>query len=277
MVLFGISGESTRMKDANLTYQQIADEMQSMGLTCFEYPFTYGTNITKDKCIEIGKIFKSCGISLSVHAPYYINLASPNEEQVQKSFVYIYESMRKAKLMGADRVVVHPGSLTKQDREVAFQNTLKNLETFVNQIEGDENVSGVFICPETMGKHGQIGTVDEVYTLCKLSDKIIPTLDFGHINAYGGGSIKSITDYYEILDKFTSIKNNIHIHFSRIEYGPKGELKHLTFDTDTQNFGPDQTQFANALKKYNANIRVISESSGCQDREAKIMLDIFKK
>ena len=177
MVLFGISGVSTRMKDANLTYQQIADEMQSIGLTCFEYPFTYGTNITEDKCIEIGKIFKSCGISLSVHAPYYINLASPNEEQVQKSFVYIYESMRKAKLMGADRVVVHPGSLTKQDREVAFQNTLKNLETFVNQIEGDENVSGVFICPETMGKHGQIGTVDEVYTLCKLSDKIIPTLD----------------------------------------------------------------------------------------------------
>lgn len=277
MVLFGTSGVSTRMKDSKLTYQQIAEEMQSVGLTCFEYPFTYGTNITEEKCIEIGKIFKSCGISLSVHAPYYINLASPNEEQVQKSFGFIYESMRKAKLMGADRVVVHPGSLTKQDREVAFLNTLKNLERYVNQIEGDEEVNGVFICPETMGKHGQIGTVDEIYKLCELSSIIIPTLDFGHINAFGGGCLKTIADYNEILDKFTSIKKDIHIHFSRIEYGSKGELKHLTFDTDTQNFGPDQTHFVNSLKKYNANIRVISESNGCQDTEAKIMLDIFKK
>ena len=276
MVVFSTSGVSNLMKEQKLSYEQIADKMQNMGLMCFEYPFTYGTNISEEKCIEIGKIFASHNILLSVHAPYYINLASPNEEQIMKSFGYIYESMRKAKLMGADRVVVHPGCLTQQNRADAFCNVYNNLKEFVQRIEGDSEVEGVFICPETMGKHGQIGSVEEIYSLCEISKRIIPTLDFGHINSFGGGSIKSEDDYCKLLDKFTAIKNDIHIHFSRIQYGAKGELKHLTFKTDIQNFGPDQTQFARSLKRYNQNIRVISESNGDQDEEAKIMLDIFK-
>lgn len=277
MVLFGTSGVSDKMKEEKLTYTEIAEKTKSLGLSCFEYPFTYGTNISEEKCMEIGQIFRDAEIKLSVHAPYYINLASPNEEQILKSFGYIYESMRKAKIMGADRVVFHPGSLTGQTREVAFSNVYNNTKAFVEKNKGDPLVSGVYICPETMGKHGQIGTSDEIQKLCEIDEIVIPTLDFGHINAFTGGELNSVDKFCEIFDKFAKTKNEIHIHFSRIEYGKKGEIKHLTFDTDPNNFGPEQEIFVEALKKYNQNIRVICESSGTQAEDSKIMLDIFKK
>lgn len=277
MVSFGTSGVSDKMKEEKLTYTEIAERIKNLGLDCFEYPFTYGTNISEEKCVEIGRIFREAGIKLSVHAPYYINLASPNEEQILKSFGYIYESMRKAKIMGADRVVFHPGSLTGQTREVAFLNVYNNTKAFVEKIKGDPLVSGVYICPETMGKHGQIGTSEEIQKLCEIDEIVIPTIDFGHINAFTGGKLNSKEEFCKILDMFTKTKNEVHIHFSRIEYGAKGEIKHLTFDNDPNNFGPEQEIFVDALKNYGQNIRVICESSGTQVEDAKIMLDIFKK
>ena len=278
MIDFGISGVPDSMRDRKMTYSEIAEELKTLGLYAFEYPLTYGTNISDDKCREIGEFFHLSEIKLSVHAPYYINLASSDEEAVQKSFGHIYNSMKRAKSMGADRVVFHPGSLTKQTRAVAFNNVVENLKKFMEIINGDESVDGILICPETMGKHGQIGTPEEIYALCKISDRIIPTLDFGHINAFRGGDLVSIEKFKEIIEMFVGDleKKEIHIHFSRIEYGVKGEKKHLTFETDP-GFGPDENLMINALKSFNANFRIISESAGTQDVDAKIMLNYYKK
>ena len=278
MISFGTSGVSEIMKAQNLNYSQIAEKLVELGLDCFEYPLTYGTNISEDKCKEIGEAFLTKKIKLSVHAPYYINLASSDEEAILKSFGHIYNSMRRAKSMGADRVVFHPGSLTKHTREVAFANVLANLKKFIETIDGDEAVSDILICPETMGKHGQIGTPDEVVKMCEISDRIIPTIDFGHINAFTGGGLTSTESFENIIEKFAIglCKKEIHIHFSRIEYGAKGEIKHLTFESDP-GFGPDERLLIKSLGKFNANIRIISESAGTQDIDAKIMLDYYKK
>lgn len=278
MIDFGTSGVSDNFKAQNLSYNEIAKELNILGLNCFEYPLTYGTNISDEKCKEIGSAFSEYGIKLSVHAPYYINLASSDEEAVIKSFGHIYNSMKRAKSLGADRVVFHPGSLTKQTREVAYQNCLNNLKRFVESISDDESVEGVLLCPETMGKHGQIGTVDEVVEMCKISDRLIPTIDFGHINAFTTGGVVSEESYKNIVDKFVYDlgKKEIHIHFSKIEYGAKGEIKHLTFDSDP-GYGPNEKFMVDCLKKYDANFRIVSESAGTQDVDAKIMLDYYKK
>ena len=277
MIEFGTSGVADGMRDLK-SYHEIANALSNQGLTCFEYPLTYGTNISDEKCEEIGKAFKEVGIKLSVHAPYYINFASPEEESVRKTFSYLYNSMRKAKRMGADRVVFHPGSLTKQDRGVAVSNVLKNLKSFVEEIKDDEEVSGVLICPETMGKHGQIGTPEEVAEMCKISSIMIPTIDFGHINAFTNGNLKDIQSFEDVIKLFVEdlMIDEIHIHFSKIEYGAKGEIKHLTFETDP-GFGPSEKFMVEALQKYDANYRIISESAGTQDIDAKIMLDYYKK
>ncbi len=278
-IRFGTAGMSDKMREDKLSYIQVSELLTKNGLLCYEYPFTHGTNITEEKCVELGEIFKVHNVSLSVHAPYFINLATNDDEKKEKTFGYLYNSMRKAKIMGADRVVFHPGSLTGQSREMAFANTLNNFKEFLQRIKDVEEVSGVFLCPETMGKHGQIGTVEEIAKLCELADIVIPTLDFGHINSFNGGSLKTEQSFHEILDVFIKSQNKkeIHVHFSKIEYGAKGEIKHLCFNSDFKNFGPDYKIFVDSLKKYDVNIRVVCESAGMQDTDAKIMLDYFKK
>ena len=117
-----------------------------------------------------------------------------------------------------------------------------------------------------------------VVEMCKISQRLIPTIDFGHINAFTGGGLISKESFSNIIEKFVVElgKKEIHIHFSKIEYGGKGEIKHLTFETDP-GFGPDERFMIQALVDYDANFRVVSESAGTQDIDSKIMLDYYKK
>ena len=217
------------------------------------------------------------GFKMSVHAPYYINFASSDEAKLQNTFGYLMDSVLKAREIGADRVIFHPGSLTGQSREVALENTLKNLKRFIGLMD-ERGINDVYICPETMGKHGQVGTWEEVAKMCELDDRIIPCIDFGHINAFTLGMLDNVDKFKEILNKFVIElnKKEIHIHFSRIEFTPKGEKKHLTLDDESE-FGPDYKLMIDAMSEFNANFRVISESQGTQSRDANKMLKYLKK
>ncbi|MBQ7579225.1 MAG: TIM barrel protein [Clostridia bacterium] len=267
MIDFGPSGRCEMMEENGLDIMKVPAFLHEKGLMAFEYPLTYGINISREKAKQIGDEFKKYNIKLSVHAPYYINLASPTEEGAEKSFGYIISSIVIMKAMGADRLVFHPGSLTKQTREVAFLNTLKRLKELVLRLKEDNLLDGIFLCPETMGKHGQIGTYEEVLEMCKIDEHIIPTLDFGHINAFTLGGIKTSADYEKILNAYIlglgERGHNIHSHFSRIKYGDKGEICHLNFDSEEE-FGPDYKELAKALKNCKTEGRIISESRGHQ-------------
>lgn len=277
MINFGPSGRSDEENEKKLSAIDFAKKLFENGLTTCEYPLTYGTNISDEKAKEIGDAFKTYNISLSVHAPYYINFATQDENKLMASIGYLMESVKKAVVMGADRVVFHTGSLVGQTREDALKNTIKGVKLFLDELD-KQNIKGVYICPETMGKHGQLGTPEEVASLCELDERIIPTIDFGHINAYTLGELRTEEQYAKILKLFIEElkKNEIHIHFSRIEYSSKGEKKHLNFSSDAE-YGPDYKIFLKALSKYKEkNIRVISESAGEQTKDSKIMLQYYK-
>ncbi len=279
MIDFGPAGMSNDACMQKLTLEEYLDNITSLGLTSYEYPLTYGTNISDNSAKKIGELFANKKIKASVHAPYYINFSSSEPEKIEASINYLLSSIRKAKLMGADRVVFHPGSLTKQTREVALNNCINNLKLFLERLEKDEDLKGIYVCPETMGKHGQIGSWREVLLMCKLSDRFIPTIDFGHINAFTGGTLNTKEKFTEIINAFVECgKTAIHIHFSQIEYGEKGELKHLTFQ-DGSKFGPSYINFLDGIKPFKdtVDIRVISESAGTQEKDSKIMLDYYKK
>ncbi len=139
---------------------------------------------------------------------------------------------------------------------------------------------GMYICPETMGKTMQIGTFKEIIDLCTISDKLIPTFDFGHINALTQGSLKTEADFQEIIDySFEKLgeyrTKNAHVHFSKIEYGPKGEIKHLTFADNV--YGPEFEPFAKVLVKNDLSCHIICESDGTMAEDSKIMKDIYLK
>lgn len=277
MIKFGPSGRSDEDNEKKLSTEDFAKKLYDNGLTTCEYPLTYGTNISDERAKEIGDAFKAYNISLSVHAPYYINFATQDLTKLGATINYLLESVKKAKVMGSDRVVFHTGSLVGQTREEALKNTINGVKMFLEEMD-KLGIEDIYICPETMGKHGQLGTPEEVAEICKLDDRIIPTIDFGHINAYTLGELKTKEHFENILDLFINKlnKNEIHIHFSRIEFTNKGEKKHLNFSSDSE-FGPDYKLFIEALSKYkDKNIRVISESAGEQTKDSKIMLQYYK-
>ncbi len=168
--------------------------LTKMGLDAFEYQCGRGVNIGEEKARELGTIAADKGITLSLHAPYYISMSSVEEEKRIKSIDYILASARAVNAMGGNRIVVHTGSCSKISREVALElasDTMKMALTALDQ----NGLSHIHICPETMGKVNQLGTLDEVLALCKLDERLIPCIDFGHLNARDLGYFKTKEDY----------------------------------------------------------------------------------
>ena len=277
MVLFGPAGSDDEMSAKKIKSIQIPEYLKNKGLDAFEYPFTRGVNLSKETATLLRDEFQKNNIALSVHAPYFINLGQVDPVKVQNSFSYLLASVERARDLGADRVVFHPASLTSQTREVAFSNTYENTKMLVDLVK-ENGYDDIFLCPETMGKHGQIGTYEEIAKLCEIDPIIIPTLDFGHINSFTTGGLNSVEKFEEILDLFVNKlgRKEIHIHFSPIEYGAKGELKHLTIETDP-GFGPDFKLMIDALRKFDANFRIISESRGMQVSDSIIIKKYYEK
>lgn len=278
MIRFGPSGNSKGFYESGLkSTVDAAKWVRGQGLSAFEYSFGRGINMTDPTAAAIGKTMAEYDVQISVHAPYYINLANPEEEMAQKSYSYILNSLRKVKVMGGKRCVIHAGTQSKMEREEAVALIAKRLEIVLAMIE-NEGLDDMILCPETMGKFRQIGTVEEIVELCKIHPMLIPCLDFGHINSYTQGALKTADDYRKVIDYVykhlgEEKAGNIHIHFSKIRYGAAGEINHLDF-TDTQ-YGPEFDGLAVVLKEYNMTPVVICESAEIMAEDALIMKQIF--
>ncbi len=279
MIKFGPSGFCDKFLENHSHSEEIPDWLTENKLNAFEYPFNNGIRLGDEKARKLKTLFDNANIEVSVHGPYYINLANESDEMGDKSLQYIIDSLKKMQLLGAKKLVIHAGSLMKNSREKAMELIMKRLEKLKKLLD-ENNIHDMFVCPETMGKHGQVGTVEEVAKMCALDERFIPTLDFGHINAYNGGSLKTEDDFKNVfltLKKYMGERfRNVHIHFSKIMYGEKGEIKHLDFENDTEHYGPDFEPLAKVLKELDINASIICESRGCQTKDAIAMKKIFE-
>jgi len=244
--------------------------MSEKGLDAFEYQCGRGVNVSEDTARQLKIEADKYNVTLSLHAPYYISLSSIEKEKRDKSINYILDSAKAADFMGADRIIVHSGSCSKISREEALElacDTLKRAQKAIDEI----GLGHVHICPETMGKINQLGTLSEVLELCKIDDRMIPCIDFGHLNARTLGSINSEEDYKVILDEIENALGYdrlklFHSHFSKIEFTGGGEKQHLTFEDDK--FGPDFEPLLNQVIKRGLSPRFICESAGTQSDDA---------
>ncbi len=276
---FGPAGTSDSFKQMGYKSSlQVPEYIEKMGLDCFEYQCGRGVNIGLEKAEELGKLASEKGITLSLHAPYYISMSSVEEEKRLNSVNYILASARAVNAMGGDRIIVHTGSCGKISREEALELAKDTMKLAINALDS-EGLSNIHICPETMGKVNQLGTLYEVLELCKLDERLIPCIDFGHLNARDLGILKTREDFENI---FLSIKDalgtdrlrSFHSHFSKIEYTTGGEKRHLTFE-DTV-FGPDFEPVMDLTVKYGCSPIFICESAGTQAEDAKRMKDYYK-
>lgn len=280
MIKFGPSGNSLRFYEEGFKSSVDAPRwLAEQGLDLYEYSFGKGINISDTKANEIGAKARECGVEISVHAPYYVNLANPSDEMAEKSFGYILNSCKKVREFYGNRVVFHPSTMGKMTRTDAVELTQKRMEILARLII-DNRMDDCLFCPETMGKINQIGDEYEVVSFCKTADFFVPTIDFGHLNARTQGSLKTEEDFDRIV---TLIINKLgferadkmHIHFSKIEYAKGGEVRHLTF-ADTV-FGPEFEPLARVLKKHKLSPHVICESNGTQADDALEMKRLYEQ
>ena len=234
--------------------------------------------MTEDKAISIGEAFAAEDIEISAHAPYFINFANPDDEMAAKSYNYVLDTARACKLMGGKRIVFHPAAQGKASREEAVSLTEKRLHILREYIELN-GFGDMMFCPETMGKMAQIGTVEEIVRFCKIDPVFTPCVDFGHINAREQGSLNTVEDYksrlaYMIDELGFERMKHFHVHFSKIMYSAKGEVKHLTFADEI--YGPNFEPLAIALKDLRLEPYIVSESDGTQVEDAAAMKAIYQ-
>ena len=278
MIKFGPSGNSLSFYDEGFSSStDSAIWTKNKGLDCFEYSFGRGVNLSSSTAGKIGKAFFDAGVEISVHAPYFINFANPDDEMAEKSFGYVISSAKASLFMGANRIVFHPASQGKALREDAVNLTEKRLYK-LRDIIYESGLNNFIYCPETMGKLGQIGTIEEITRFCKIDDIFTPCVDFGHVNARENGSLKTKNDYLDrlkfMIDELGYEKmSRLHIHFSKIEYTKKGEVKHLTFADDI--YGPDFEPLADALVSLKLEPFIVCESAGTQAEDALEMKNIY--
>lgn len=278
MIKFGPSGNSESFYAEGFSHtEEAAEFVKNRGLDCFEYSFGRGVRMTEAKAVSIGEAFSAAGIEISAHAPYFINFANPDDEMAAKSYGYVLDTAKALKAMGGKRVVFHPAAQGKASREEAVALTEKRLEILREYIYLND-MQDMLFCPETMGKLAQIGTVEEIVRFCKIDPVFVPCVDFGHINAREQGSLKTVDDYksrlsYMIDELGMEKMQKLHVHFSKIMYSAKGEIKHLTFEDEI--YGPNFYPLAVALKDLGLNPYIVSESAGKQVEEAEEMKRIY--
>ena len=279
MIRFGPAGNSNSFyaqghKRTTEAFAWIAP----MGLNAFEYSFGRGVQLSQATAEAIGEAAAEKNVQLSVHAPYYINLATEDTDKAAGNIRYLMQSARAARWMGAKRVIFHPGS----PGALAYADALTRVKAalLVAAEALGSLLDDVALCPETMGRPKQIGSLEDTIELCRLDSRFIPTLDFAHLHARGKGAINSEQDYVDILDKLETglgqeRAKGFHIHFAHVQYTAAGEKMHRTFADE--GFGPDFRPLARQLVRRGMEPVIICESQGTMAEDAAEMKRIYQE
>ena len=277
--IFGPAGNAE-----NFPYKSSADApkwLKEIGLDCYEYQCGKGVHVGEESARKIGLAAKENGIVLSLHAPYFINLANPDPEALQKTIGYITGACLAADWMGARRVVIHSGALMKRTRREAQDTALRSLREVIAACDS-AGFGHIILCPETMGKINQLGDLDEVLELCTVDERLLPCVDFGPLYARSLGADDGADAMERMLDRMEELlgpdrASRFHSHFSHIEFTLNGGEKcHRTF-ADDGGYGPDWTPLAQAVARRGWSPTFICESAGTQAEDALTMKKIYQE
>ena len=278
--IFGPAGNAESFSAVHKSSLAAPRWIADLGLDCYEYQCGKGVHVGEETARKVGENARAAGISLSLHAPYFINLANPDREALEKTIGYITGACRVADWMGAGRVVIHSGALMKRTRRQALDTAMASLREVLAACDG-QGFSHIALCPETMGKINQLGDLDEVLALCTLDGRLVPCIDFGHLYARSLGAEDGAEAFARMLDRVEAALGReraarFHSHFSHIEFTPNGGEKcHRTFGNDG-GYGPDWAPLAAQVARRGWSPTFICESAGTQAEDALEMKRVYQ-
>ncbi len=275
---FGPAGFPPAFKRLKWPIDEISRYLHEEGLDAFEYQavrWGLKPQIKRENAEKLGFAAEKYDVWLSMHGSYFINLCG-DEETIEKSKRRLIACVTAANWMNAHIVVFHPGFYGKREPEDALRTCIKAMEEVVEEINS-LGISRVALGPETTGKKSQLGSLDEILTLCEEVENTLPTIDWAHIHAREDGKLKGEDDFRRVLDEIekrlgAKAMRNLHCHYSRIEFTSKGEKRHHTMDEEE--YGPSFEPLASLIVELDMKPVIISESP-ILDVDSKKMRDIF--
>ena len=269
-LLFGTGGipRSTKGQSSISGIERIRE----LSLDCMELEFVQGVRMGEKGAQNVLEASLKENVALSVHAPYYINLNSYDEEKLKASLERIYQAARIGSLCGAGSIVFHAAFYQKDNNQKVYENVSIALRKLTGQLR-DEGIPAV-LRPETMGKPTQFGTLEEVLALSAEIEGVMPCLDFCHMHAREGKE-NSYSEFTEILSRVEETLgkegiSNLHMHVSGVEYGRNGEKKHLSLRDSDFNY----PELMKVLKEFRTRGRVILESP-VLEQDALMLREIY--
>ena len=245
---------------------QILDEMNLDGL---ELEFVRGVRISDKSREAVGTTDKV----ITAHAPFYVNLNAREEEKVEASVQRIIETADVTNSLGGYSITFHAGFYLGQDAELVYNNIKSQLKIITDTLAESNNK--IWIRPETTGKATQWGDLEEIVRLSKEFETVLPCVDFSHLHARYNGISNTYDEICAIFDKIGTelgdyALENFHAHIAGIEYGAKGEKKHLNLEESDFNY----KDLLKAFKKFDVKGAVICESPNIED-DAKLLKDYY--
>ena len=270
-LLFGPAGIPNASKDRS-TVGGIRT-VKELGLDAMEVQFVRGVKMGEETAKKVGEVSRELKVVLSVHAPYYINLNAENEKKREDSIKRLKDSAKISSLFFARDIIFHPGYYLKSSKKAAYErvkNSVMKVLEFITQNDLD-----IILRPETTGKPTQFGELDEILNLCSELDRVLPCIDFSHIHARYR-AYNSYDEFCQILEKVEGLGKealkNMHIHVSGIEYGLKGEKKHLNLDESDFRY----LDLLKALVDFKVKGVVICESPNLEEDALKLKKEYLK-
>ena len=269
-LLFGPAGIPLSAKERST--ESGIHRVDELGLGCMELEFVRGVKMNEGLASAVGELSRERGISLSVHAPYFINLNAQEPDKVSASQERFLHTARIACLCGARSVVFHAAYYLNDLPNKVYDTVKRQLQQIISKLESYSN--RVLIRPETTGKASQFGTLDEIIKLSSEVTGVAPCIDFAHWHARTG-KFNSYVEFTAILEQIENklgrvALDNMHIHASGIAYGKKGEIKHLNMKESDFNY----IDLIKSLKDYRVKGLLISESPNLEE-DALLLQEIY--
>lgn len=271
-LLFGTAGipiqSKRRGSDSGI------EMIQQLGLDCMELEFVRGVHMGIAKAEQVRAASKTCNIALSVHAPYYLNLNSSDNDKVDASLKRIQDSAAVGAIAGAKGVVFHPGFYQGSNPEGAYNRIKENLNTLTDRLR--QSGIEIMLRPETTGKPSQFGSLEELIRMSSEIENCLPCVDFAHLHARNGKN-NSTDEFRNILLRIekslgSTALDNMHIHLSGIEYSGKGERRHLNLEESDFNY----LDMLGVLKDFNTAGLLICESPNLES-DALLLKRTYEK
>lgn len=270
-ILFGTSGIPSECSGST---EEGVRVIKKIGLDAMEIEFVRSIYLTKSAASHLKKVSRESKVFLSCHAPYYINLASPDRKKLAASKHRILSSARVCWLAGARDVVFHCGYYMNFPKKKVFRLIYSAVKEISSTLS-DEGID-VYLRPEVSGRVNVFGSLDEILSLCSI-DRVLPCIDFSHLHARTGGSFTSLNKFENVLKKIEErvgkkALKNLHMHASGIEYGPTGEKNHTFLMESDFNY----KLMLQALKSYNVSGTLICESPA-PEKDALLLKRTYKR